>query len=298
MRIVMAPARNVRPYSAVGFTPQPPLFLEDALQLVRILREYAPWQLETLLDLNAERALEMLFCYKEFEQKARAQDTPKKTRLLDTQQGTLPLKPLFTQAAYEDSPLSCNKKRNQAQHTKSRSDESCAALLAYYGAAFRSMNPLDFDAGDLAFAQRHLRILSALYGVLRPMDGILPHRLGMKKDFLVDGQDLYAFWGRRVYEKAIEDASTIINLCSQEYIKLIIPYLAPAHTLITCRFLVQKPGGARASIATIRAARGLMVRYIIKNKLTIAKDLMDFDEDGYRYVRSLSTTHNYVFVKG
>ncbi len=246
MLVIMAPARNVRLVTDKKLKPGKPLFLSEAARLAAVLKEYDPWRLESLLDLNPGRAVEMLKCYLRFDP----------------------------------------------------GDPGSPALLSYYGAAFYNMNPQDFNARELAFAQNHLRILSALYGVLRPMDGVLPHRLGMKKDFLIGGQDLYAFWGGRVYGEAFKDGGPVVNLASLEYAKLITPHLKPGDVMISCRFLIQKPGGARGTVSTIRAARGLMARYIIKNKITGPEGIKEFDSDGYRYISGLSNARSYVFIKG
>ena len=245
MLILLSPARNIRPFPASAIKPERPVFLREALQLAEVLKEYDPWQLESLLDLNPERAVEMMKCYREFE---------------------------------PDAP-------------------GTPALLSYYGAAFRNMNPMDFEQDDFDFAQKQLRILSAFYGILRPADGILPHRLGMKKEFRIDGQDLYAFWGRRIYEQVFPQEQAVVNLASLEYAKLIMPFLSPGDEVVRCRFLVQGPNGARGTVATIRAARGLMARYIIKNRITRPEGLKEFDMEGYRYIANQSTAREYVFLR-
>lgn len=173
------------------------------------------------------------------------------------------------------------------------------ALLAYYGAAFHNMSPQHFAAGDFAFAQQHLRILSAFYGMLRPLDGIVNHRLGLKKEFSAGGQSLYAFWGDKLYDALYrkDGAGVVVNLASMEYAKLITPYMRAGDQMVHCRFLVDKPGGARGTVATVRAARGLMVKYIVRNRITEPDDLRGFDEDHYGFVRARSTALEYVFVK-
>ena len=246
MLVLLAPARNIRPFTDSSIEAGRPVFLREALQLAEALKEYDPWQLESLLDLNPERAVEMMKCYRGFDPEAPG--TP--------------------------------------------------ALLSYYGAAFRNMSPMDFSRDDFCFAQDRLRILSAFYGILRPNDGILPHRLGMKKDFRIGGQDLYAFWGRRIYEQVFPNDHAVINLASLEYAKLITPYLSPGDELVRCRFLVQRQDGARGTVATIRAARGLMARYIVKNRIESPEGLKGFDLDGYRYIAQQSTSMDYVFIRG
>lgn len=171
------------------------------------------------------------------------------------------------------------------------------ALPSYYGAAYRNMALGDFTPADYAFAQEHLRILSALYGLLRPLDGVLPHRLGMKKEFCPGGKTLYEFWGDKLYKALYSGGGPVVNLASEEYAKLIQPFVKPGEEMLRCRFLVEKPGGARGTVATIRAARGLMVRYIVKHRIDAPVDLCGFDADGYRFAEMLSGRHEYVFVK-
>lgn len=245
MLAVLSPARNIRPVALEGVVPTKALFPVEVMRVVSTLREYSPWQLESLLDVNPERAFELYDGYQSF----------------DTVAPGIP------------------------------------ALLAFYGAAFRNMNVQDFTLDDFAFAQAHLRILSALYGLLRPADGILPYRLGIKREFTVDGQELYAFWGERLYRALFQSGEMVVNLTSQEYAKLFTPYMSPNDRMITCRFLVQKQGGARGTVATVRAARGRMARFIIKNRVTRPEGLKAFDWEGYRFIASQSDAFNYVFIQ-
>lgn len=171
------------------------------------------------------------------------------------------------------------------------------ALLSYYGAAFWNLNAREFDLGDFSFAQEHLRIMSALYGLLRPADGILPYRLGIKREFRIDGQDLYEFWSDRLYRQLFQSGEPVVSLASADYTRLAVPRLLPGDTLITCRFLVQKPGGARGTVSTVRTARGQMARFLVKNRITEPEGLKEFDWEGYRFVEGHSDALNYVFIK-
>lgn len=171
------------------------------------------------------------------------------------------------------------------------------ALLAYNGAAFRNMAPEAFDAGEMAYAQGHLRVLSALYGMLRPTDGVLQHRLGLGRQFTPGGRDLYAFWGDKIYRALFAAGDIVVNLASVDYAKLVIPHMQAGDRMLTCRFLVDKPGGARGTVSTVRAARGLMARYMVEHQLEDAEDLRGFTADGYRYISQRSTAAEYVFIK-
>jgi cytoplasmic iron level regulating protein YaaA (DUF328/UPF0246 family) len=243
MFALIAPARNMRPRSVPGLEPTRAPFLSEAEQLVQRLRAYDPWQLESLLDVNAHRALELHAAYQRF----------------------------------------------------TSQEPGWSALAAYEGAAYRNMGVGDFTPEDFAFAQGHLRIFSALYGLLRPLDGIVDHRLGMRVP--PEGVDLYEFWGDKLYRALRALDGPIVNLASAEYAKLITPYLQPGDEMITCRFLKQYPNGARGTVATVRAARGLMTRYLIKERVSQPEGLMGFCEDRYRFIEGLSDAKTYVFIK-
>lgn len=245
MIAMLSPARNTR--QPEGQTPPTtrPLFIKETARLVQALRTYSPWQLESLLDVPPQRAIDLYDAYQAFDPKAPG--TP--------------------------------------------------ALLTYLGAAYRNMAPGDFDEADLAFAQDHLRVFSALYGMLRPLDGILPHRLGLKKEFNPGGRDLYAFWGGKLHKALYQTGQLVANLASMEYARLVTPHMRAGDKMLTCRFLVDKPGGPRATVSTVRAARGLMARFIVLNRIDDPEGLKDFDTDGYRFAPVLSRPEELVFVK-
>lgn len=171
------------------------------------------------------------------------------------------------------------------------------ALSTYDGAAFRNLGVCDFSEKDFTFAQQHLRILSALYGLLRPSDGILPHRLGLASPLRVGGADLLSLWGDRVYRALFSEGQLVLNLTSQEYARLYTPYVKPGEQIITCRFLLQYPDGARGTVSTVRAARGQVARFIVKNRITRPEDLKDFAWQGYRFLPGRSDPLTYVFIK-
>jgi cytoplasmic iron level regulating protein YaaA (DUF328/UPF0246 family) len=172
------------------------------------------------------------------------------------------------------------------------------ALASYHGAVYRNLDVPAFDAADWAFAQTHLRILSAFYGMLRPTDGILPHRLGLADAFCVAEQpDLYAYWGGRIHRALYEKGDLVVNLSSAEYVKLIKPYMIPGERMLTCRFLLQKPDGARGTVATVRIARGQMARFIVKERVDMPEGLKDFAWAGYRFIPGRSGPKEYVFIQ-
>lgn len=111
------------------------------------------------------------------------------------------------------------------------------AILSYEGIAFQYMAPAVFEEEQLRYVQEHLRILSAFYGVLRPLDGVTPYRLEMQTKAAVCGyKDLYALWGRRLYDSVRKEDGVIINLASREYSRCVEQYLTDKDTYITCIF--------------------------------------------------------------
>lgn len=171
------------------------------------------------------------------------------------------------------------------------------ALLSYYGAAFRNLNAREFSSGDFSFAQEQLRIVSALYGLLRPADGILPYRLGIKREFRIDGKDLYEFWGDRLYRQLFQSGGPVVGLASADYARLAVPRLRPGETLITCRFLIRKPDSVRGTVSTVRTARGQMARFLVKHRITEPEGLKEFNWEGYRFAEGRSDALNYVFIQ-
>ena len=172
------------------------------------------------------------------------------------------------------------------------------AIISYEGIAYQYMAPAVFEYGQLDYVQEHLRILSAFYGVLRPMDGVVPYRLEMQAKASVGGcKDLYELWGRRLYDSVRERDGVIINLASKEYSKCIEKYLTDQDTYITCVFgeltgekIVQK--GTYAKMA-----RGEMVRFMAENKIEDPVKLREFDRLHYSYREELSSDSVYVFIK-
>lgn len=170
------------------------------------------------------------------------------------------------------------------------------AALSFKGLAYQHLAAGDFSREDFAFAGGHLRMLSALYGLLRPDDGILPYRL----DFVCrwgKREKLYAYWGSRVCDALFAETKTVVNLCSGEYEKLIVPHLKPGKRLVTCRFLTRKAGRLRCLATASKMARGEMARRIVKSRITDPENLRSFDWDGFSYMAELSGEDRYTFAQ-
>ncbi|SFB47076.1 peroxide stress protein YaaA [Algoriphagus aquimarinus] len=178
-------------------------------------------------------------------------------------------------------------------------ENSKQALLAFKGDVYTKIDVEEFSKEDFDFAQEHLRILSGLYGLLKPLDLIQPYRLEMgirlenKK-----GKNLYEFWDKKI-AKAINEAAkgqTIVNLASQEYFKAV--HLKTLKTpLITIEFKEYKDETYKIVGFFAKQARGLMSNFSIKNRITDPEELKTFNEGGYEYSDKLSDQNNWIFVR-
>ncbi|MEW8691478.1 MAG: peroxide stress protein YaaA [Candidatus Thiodiazotropha endolucinida] len=177
------------------------------------------------------------------------------------------------------------------------------AALAMKGDVYGGLDAETLDKEGFKFAQRHLRILSGLYGVLRPLDLIQPYRLEMGTKLPNErGKDLYAFWGEQITQAINRDLKAqgddiLINLASNEYFKSIKPKLIQGR-IITPQFKEKKSGAYRMIGVFAKRARGLMSRYIIDNRLQDPQEIQDFDWDGYRFKKRLSKEDQWVFTRG
>lgn len=172
------------------------------------------------------------------------------------------------------------------------------AVLAYDGIAYQYMAPAVFEYGHYDYVQEHLRILSAFYGVLRSMDGVTPYRLEMQaKASVGEHKDLYAFWGKKIYDAVRDDSGVIINLASKEYSKCVEKYLQPDDCYITCSFVEQAGGKLVTKGTYAKMARGEMVRYMAENNVEVPEEIKGFNHLGYVFREDLSNETEYVFER-
>jgi len=172
------------------------------------------------------------------------------------------------------------------------------ALLAYDGIQYTYMAPAVFEDGQYDYVQEHLRILSGFYGVLRPMDGVVPYRLEMQAKTVVAGsKNLYDFWGDSLYKEVLDGSRTIINLASKEYSRCIEKYLKPDDRFITCVF--GEPDGNRIVQKGVYAkmARGEMVRFMAGIQAENPEQMKRFDWSGYHFDEERSSDQEYVFIR-
>ena len=171
------------------------------------------------------------------------------------------------------------------------------AILAYEGIAFQYMAPSVFTAEQFDYVQAHLRILSGLYGVLRPFDGVTPYRLEMQARLSVGGaKDLYAFWGDRLAAALWAETDCIVNLASQEYSRCVSRFPVAGKRFITCVFGEEKDGKVVEKGTLCKMARGEMVRFAAEKAVTRPEQLQEFHRH-YHFVPERSTDTEYVFLR-
>ncbi len=176
------------------------------------------------------------------------------------------------------------------------------AILAFNGDVYTGLDAKSFSEKDFAFAQQHMRILSGLYGLLKPLDLMQAYRLEMGKKLDNDrGSNLYQFWGDIITEHlnaAIEAQGdkVLINLASNEYFKSVKKKSLKAE-VITPAFKDWKNGQYKMISFFAKKARGLMARYIIENQITDVEQLKGFDVAGYQYSTELSKANDWVFTR-
>ncbi|MGO1233347.1 MAG: peroxide stress protein YaaA, partial [Marinobacter sp.] len=194
-----------------------------------------------------------------------------------------------------------NAERFRNWHTPFTPDNARPSVLAFKGDVYTGLDAESFSEEDFSFAQKHLRILSGLYGLLKPLDLMQPYRLEMGTKFEnTRGKDLYAFWGRKITDALnqllADDDKILINLASNEYFKSVQKKNLDAR-LITPQFKDWKNGQYKMISFYAKKARGLMCRYAIQNRITNAEDLKGFNLDGYYFSEDQSDNNNWVFLR-
>ncbi|QSP94294.1 peroxide stress protein YaaA [Marinobacter salinisoli] len=194
-----------------------------------------------------------------------------------------------------------NADRFQSWQTPFTPENARQAVLAFKGDVYTGLDAASFSDGDFDFAQDHLRMLSGLYGLLKPLDLMQPYRLEMGTKFEnTRGKDLYAFWGSKLTEEInrllAEDDGVLVNLASNEYFKSVQKKKLNGR-LITPQFKDWKNGQYKMISFYAKKARGLMCRFAIQNRITQADDLKGFDLDGYYFSEEQSDQDNWVFLR-
>lgn len=180
------------------------------------------------------------------------------------------------------------------------------ALLAFDGQVFNCINVDDFNESDFEFANNHLRILSGLYGILKPLDMIQSYRLEMKAKLKNEyGNDLYKLWKTKITnylhgELISQSNKVLLNLASNEYSKAIdIKNLSKSFNIVTVEFKDFKESSNSYKVIGLysKKARGYLTRYIIKNKIDNIDDIKNFNYDGYTFNKDLSDSKTIIFTR-
>ena len=248
----------ISPAKALDFETPPhtkihtqPLFVEQARELIDVLRDKSPQQISELMDLS-------------------------------------------------DQLSGLNVARYQAWVPKFTAKNSKQAVLAFDGDVYGGLDAKTLDEAALGWLQQHLCILSGLYGVLRPLDRMQPYRLEMGTRLVTPrGKNLYQFWGRQIADylnqrAQAEKTPIVVNLASEEYFKS-VDRKALLPRVVTCVFEETKGGQHKVVSFFAKRARGLMVRYAVKHRVTRVDQLKDFALEGYRFVPGASDTDRLVF---
>ena len=254
MLMVISPAKTLD-YETAPVTDRHtlPLHLDDAQELIGVLRELTPAQIGSLMSLS-------------------------------------------------DKLAGLNAARYASWHPDFSPANAKQALLAFKGDVYTGLAAEDFDAADFDFAQRHLRMLSGLYGVLRPLDLMQPYRLEMGTKLAnARGANLYEFWGERIsawlnQDLAEQGDAVLLNLASNEYFGAVKRKALDAR-IIDTEFKDLKNGQYKIISFYAKKARGLMARYVIKQRIRDPEQLKAFDYQGYRYSAEQSKPDSLVFLR-
>lgn len=193
-----------------------------------------------------------------------------------------------------------NYERNQAWYANYDENEGKQAVFAFTGEVYRGLDINTLDTKNLSYIQENLRIVSGLYGILKPLDIILPYRLEMGTKLKVGRTaDLYQFWGNQLSQFLNDEMQAdeiLVNLASTEYSKAVLNKNLKAK-VITPIFKELKGNQYKVVMTYAKNARGLMVRYMADNKVTTIDEIKGFNLDGYGFSEKLSSANELVFVR-
>ena len=201
-----------------------------------------------------------------------------------------------------DKLADLNHKRYVEWRNKPAESKTRPAALAFKGDVYQGLEAESFNDNDLKFAQRHLRILSGLYGLLRPLDAIQPYRLEMGTKLNTSkGQNLYDYWGTKLttgLNEALKESKegTLVNLASNEYFGAVQPKLLEG-SLLNIGFKEKRNGQLKFVSFSAKKARGLMAKFIIKERLKNPDDLKNFDLEDYKFNKKLSSELDWTFSR-
>lgn len=198
--------------------------------------------------------------------------------------------------------LSCNDEIAELNFdrykTMDLSSNLTPALLAYDGIQYKYMSPNSFSFDEFEYVNNHLKIISGFYGVLSPLDGVVPYRLEMQAKLKVNNhKNLYDFWGDSIYKEITKNDNVILNLASKEYSKTIEKHLKENDRFITCIFGSLKDSKIKVKATEAKMARGLMTRFLAKNSIENIEDIKNFSDLSFSYSEEYSSKSEFVFLK-
>lgn len=177
-------------------------------------------------------------------------------------------------------------------------DIGSPAIFSYDGIQYTYMSPSSFTDSMLEYAEKNLRIISGLYGLLRPLDGVGTYRLEMESPISIPGYgDLYSYWGGKIASSLMEDDRLLVNLASAEYSKAVLPFLPSSVTVVTPVFLDWEKGRYVSKGVYAKMERGEMVRFLAETGAETVEDIMKFSSRGYEFSRFLSDSNTLCFVR-
>lgn len=251
MYTVVSPAKKMNADSPRLSTGQAPFFEDDIKDLLAVMRNKSPQDLEQLMGIS----------------------------------------PKLGQLNYE---------RYQDFSLPFQGDNSSPAIYSFAGDTYVGLQASDFSLEDIQFADSHLGILSGLYGLLRPSDWMQAYRLEMGTKLESSrGKNLYQFWGDKITRRInqfLQEEDCLVNLASTEYFKSVDQKQIGAR-ILTPVFKELRKGQYKIISFSAKRARGMMARYIIKNRISDPESLKDFAEDNYRFDPDLSSENEWVFTR-
>lgn len=177
-------------------------------------------------------------------------------------------------------------------------DIGSPAIFSYDGIQYTYMSPSSFTDSMLEYAEKNLRIISGLYGLLRPLDGVGTYRLEMESPISIPGYgDLYSYWGGKIASSLMEDERLLVNLASAEYSKAVLPYLPSTVNVVTPVFLDWEKGRYVSKGVYAKMERGEMVRFLAETRAETVEEIMKFSSRGYEFSRFLSDSNTLCFVR-
>ncbi len=172
------------------------------------------------------------------------------------------------------------------------------AIISYEGIQYQRMAAGVLETDEYAYLEKHLRILSGFYGLLRPFDGVVPYRLEMKAKLKgIDFDSLYEFWDRKLADQLFTESHCIVNLASKEYSQCVSKYLNSDIRFVTCVFGELIGGKVIEKGTLVKMARGEMVKFMAENKVESVEELKTFKRSGYVFEELLSDHSTFVFLR-